>query len=175
MENLNATAATLLGFLHSGEASGYELAGVAEEFVGDFWTMTRSQIYRELASLASRGLVAAGDAGPRARVPYRLTEAGREAFAAWIAVPPGPEHIRYPLLLAIAFGTHLDRVRLLAYVDHHRGIHQTRLDAYQAKIHSQDLDAYQRATVTFGIRYEQAVLSWMDDLPAILGPAGTER
>ncbi|AOR30704.1 hypothetical protein BFF78_06260 [Streptomyces fodineus] len=30
--------------------------------------------------------------------------------------------------------------------------------------------AVQRATLTFGIRYEEGVLAWMDDIPAILGP-----
>ncbi|WP_055493849.1 PadR family transcriptional regulator [Streptomyces sp. TP-A0356] len=171
MDSLNATAATLLGFLHTGEASGYELVAIAEELVGDFWTVTRSQVYRELAALAERGLVTAGDAGPRARVPYRLTEAGREAFAQWIVTPPGTEQIRYPLLLTIAFGGHLDRDRLLCHVDHHRTVHRQRLKTYQARLETAGIDAYQRATLAFGIRYEEAVLAWMDDLPAILGPS----
>jgi hypothetical protein len=33
------------------------------------------------------------------------------------------------------------------------------------------LDAYQRATLSFGLRYEQAVLAWMDELPAEAGGA----
>ncbi|MEU2878902.1 PadR family transcriptional regulator [Streptomyces sp. NPDC007070] len=171
MDNLNATAATLLGFLHTGEASGYELLAIAEEVVGAFWTVTRSQVYRELAALSKRGLVMPGDAGPRARVRYHITDAGRDAFAEWIAVPPGPEQIRYPLLLTMAFGGHLDRACLLSYVDQHRTVHQTRLRTYQARLESTGIDAYERATIAFGIRYEDAVLAWMDDLPAILGPA----
>ncbi|MFF9819256.1 PadR family transcriptional regulator [Streptomyces sp. NPDC014006] len=170
MDNLNATAATLLGFLHGGEASGYELLGVAEDVVGAFWTVTRSQVYRELAALAERGLVVAGDAGPRSRVRYRITEPGREAFAQWITTPPGAEQIRYPLLLTIAFGGHLDRTRLLSYVDQHRTVHERRLKTYQAHLGTAGVDAHQRATLAFGIRYEEAVLAWMDDLPAILGP-----
>ncbi|MEV7128424.1 PadR family transcriptional regulator [Streptomyces sp. NPDC093260] len=171
MDNLNATAATLLGFLHTGEASGYELLAIAEEVVGAFWTVTRSQVYRELAALATRGLVRAGDAGPRSRVRYHITESGREAFAQWIGTPPGPEQIRYPLLLTIAFGGHLDRACLLYHVDQHRTVHQQRLKTYQARLESAGIDAYERATLAFGIRYEDAVLAWMDDLPAILGPA----
>ncbi|MEU3844039.1 helix-turn-helix transcriptional regulator [Streptomyces sp. NPDC028635] len=172
MDNLNATAATLLGFLHTGEASGYELLGIAEEVVGAFWTVTRSQVYRELAALAERGLVMAGDTGPRARVRYRITDDGRDAFARWIAAPPGAEQIRYPLLLTIAFGGHLDRTRLLSYVDQHRTVHERRLKTYQARLGTAAFDIHQRATLAFGIRYEEAVLAWMDDLPAILGPAG---
>lgn len=168
MDDLNPTAATLLGFLHAGEASGYQLVAIAQEVIGGFWTLTRSQVYRELATLANRGLVTAGDAGPRARVPYRLTEAGQDAFARWIASPPGAEQIRYPLLLTIAFGAHLNRERLMYFVDQHRAIHQDRLAAYRAQTQANAVDAYQRATLAFGIRYEQAVLDWMDELPAIL-------
>ena len=33
---LNSTAASLLGFLHDGPASGYELVGIAEDLISDF-------------------------------------------------------------------------------------------------------------------------------------------
>ena len=54
---LNATAASLLGFLHERPMSGYELAATAAAVIGDFWTLTQSQVYRELASMADDGLV----------------------------------------------------------------------------------------------------------------------
>ncbi|MFC1431756.1 PadR family transcriptional regulator [Streptacidiphilus sp. N1-3] len=167
---LNPTAASLLGFLHAGPASGYELMGTAEVFIGDFWSLTRSQVYRELAALAERGLVAVGATGARSRRPYRLTEAGREAFAAWLAEPPGTEQIRYPLLLTLAFGEHLDTERLLSYVAAHREEHRRRLAEYQATAATPGLDRYQRATLTFGTHYERAVLAWMDELPDLLSP-----
>lgn len=168
MSDLNPTAASLLGFLHAGEASGYELVNVAAAFIGDFWSLTRSQVYRELAALAERGLVEAGASGPRARRPYRLTDAGRSAFAAWLAEPPGAEQIRYPLLLTLAFGSHLDTARLLEYVAEHRTEHENRLAHYRVLLAADGLDPYQRATLSFGVRYEEAVLGWMDDVPAIL-------
>src|SRR3982751_2431193 len=62
---VNATAAALLGLLEGGPATGYALVGAAQEFFGDFWTITRSQVYRELAAMAERGLVTAGDTRPR--------------------------------------------------------------------------------------------------------------
>ncbi|WP_328419710.1 PadR family transcriptional regulator [Streptomyces sp. NBC_00443] len=165
---LNASAASLLGFLHAGEASGYELVKLAEELIGDFWTLTRSQVYRELATLADRGLVSAGPAGPRARQPYRLTDEGRAAFAEWVTRPPGTEQIRYPLLLTIAFGSAVERERLLEFVAEHRALHESRLAGYRERAAAGGLDAYQRATLAFGLRYEEAVLEWMDELPGIL-------
>lgn len=167
---LNPTAASLLGFLHGGEASGYELVAVAELVIGAFWSLTRSQVYRELATLAERGLVEAGETGPRARRPFRLTDAGREAFAAWVREPPGDEQIRYPLLLSIAFGEHLGPARVQEFVAEHRRRHQDRLATYVELAGALD-DHYQRATLAFGIHYERAVLAWMDDLPELLGDA----
>lgn len=168
MRGLNSTAASLLGFLHGGEASGYELMETAQLLIGDFWSLTRSQVYRELSALAAQGLVEAGPTGPRSRRPYRLTDAGREAFAAWIAEPPGPEQIRYPLLLTLAFGGFVDRQRLLGYLAEHRAAHERRLAKYLEQARTDGLDRYQQATLAFGRRYEQAVLAWLDELPELL-------
>jgi DNA-binding PadR family transcriptional regulator len=166
---LNPTAASLLGFLHEGDFSGYELVKVAETLIGDFWTLTQSQVYRELTALAERGLVAVGETGPRSRRPYSVTDAGRRAFAEWIDQPPGPEQIRYPLLLTLAFGARLPADRLRDFVDRHRRAHEDRIRAYRETAATMPLDAYQKATLNFGLRYEQAVLSWMDELPEEAG------
>jgi DNA-binding PadR family transcriptional regulator len=169
--DLNPTAAAILGFLDAGQLSGYDLAQAADAFIGDFWHVTRSQVYRELAQLTARGLVEPGAATARARQPYRLTEAGRSAFADWIAQPPPPEQIRYPLLLTIAFGSWLGPERLLAMAEQHRPEHEQRLARYRAYQQDGGLDGYQQATVAFGAAYEQAVLDWLDQLPAILSRA----
>ena len=164
---LNPTAASLLGFLHHGDLSGYELVGIAQVVIGDFWTLTRSQVYRELARLAERGLIEGREPGPRSRRAYRLTRRGREAFGAWIRRPPGTEQIRYPLLLTMAFGAHLGPDHLLALAADHRAVHEERLARYRA-LAGAPLDRYQRATLAFGIHYERAVLAWMDELPGVL-------
>jgi DNA-binding PadR family transcriptional regulator len=170
MANLNPTAASLLGFLHGGEYSGYELLKVAEELIGDFWSLTQSQVYRELAALAARGLVEVGDVGARSRRPYRITDEGRAEFAAWLCIPPADEQIRFPLLLTLAFGEGLDRERLLSYIDDHRHRHQQRLRKYQEIQETLPLTPYQKATLSFGLRYERAVLDWTDELPGLLPP-----
>jgi len=165
---LNPTAAALLGFLAEGELSGYELAKVADEIIGDFWHVTRSQVYRELSALSERGLVAPAGNGPRARQPYRITEAGREAFAGWVGRQPQIEQVRYPLLLTMAFGAWIGADRLLEFAQAHRAAHEERLAKYRSMRDDPGLDEYARATVAFGVRYEEAVLDWMAELPAIL-------
>jgi hypothetical protein len=64
---LNATAASLLGFLEDGPLSGYELAATAERTIGDFWSLTQSQVYRELAWMTDAAFVEPGESGARDR------------------------------------------------------------------------------------------------------------
>jgi DNA-binding PadR family transcriptional regulator len=167
---LNATAASLLGFLHWGPMSGWDLAATAEEVIGDFWSLTRSQVYRELAWMAEAGLIEAGERGSRERQPYALTDAGRAAFDAWANEPPGVETIRFPLLLKLSFGRYLPPERLAAFVRDHRAVHSRRLSDYEAEAARADPrlgagDPYREATLAFGIAYERAVLAWFDALP----------
>jgi DNA-binding PadR family transcriptional regulator len=113
------------------------------------------------------GLVRAGRVGLRDKRPYELTDVGRAAFAEWIDREPGPENIRYPLLLTLAFARHLRPERLREFLAHHREVHAARLEEYEA-LQGQvagNLDAYASATLDFGVRYERAVLDWFDNLP----------
>ncbi len=170
---LNATAASLLGFLHSGPKTGWDLVATAQREIGDFWSITQSQVYRELTAMAEAGLVEAGERGRRDSRPYAITDQGRAAFAAWVAEPPGNELIRFPLLLTIVFGAHVPPETLSAHVAHHRDIHARRLAEYETHQaaallapSAQRPSPYQWATLEFGLRYERAVLDWFDTLPA---------
>jgi len=177
---LNATAASLLGFLHSGPKTGWDLVATAQRLIGPFWSITQSQVYRELAAMAAAGLVEAGARGSRDRRPYAITEAGRAAFAAWVKQPPGEELIRFPLLLTVSFGAHVPPDVLAAHVAQHREIHAKRLAHYQevkaeaeAAPPGHGPDIYAVATLDFGMRYERAALEWFDALPPeIRGGAG---
>jgi DNA-binding PadR family transcriptional regulator len=173
MADLNATAASLLGFLHEGPMTGWDLVATAQQRIGDFWSLTQSQVYRELRAMAGAGLVEAGQPGARDRRPYRLTEAGRKAFADWIAREPGPEIIRFPLLLTVLFGRYVTPERLAEVVAGHRKVHAERLAAYERaraeRVRAEGVeDPFGAATLDFGIRYERAVLDWFEaitDLP----------
>lgn len=170
---LNPTAASLLGFLHNGPMTGWQLVATAQAVIGDFWSLTQSQVYRELAGMAGAGLVEAGDRGPRSRQPFSITPAGRAAFAGWSEREPAPETIRFPLLLAVAFGRHLRAGRLAASLAAHRAQHEQRLSRYEGQLAAAraapaETDQFALATLDFGICYERAVLSWFDRLPPAL-------
>src|SRR4051812_37703964 len=176
---LNPTAASLLGYLDIGPMTGWDLDQWVRLSIGNFWNVTRSQIYRELRTLTERGYVRAGDSGARDKVPYAITESGRAAFKQGIAQAPPPEVIRSRLLLTVFFGHHLDPARLREIIEDERGRHGGDLDRYLAL--EQELigttDRFPLATLRFGIRYERAILDWLDDVETLLdedqeGPGG---
>src|SRR5262249_47780472 len=69
-EGWTAPAAALLGLLHDGSMTGGQLMAAAERRLGPYWSMTRSQVYRELPALAEMGFVKLGKPGARASQPY---------------------------------------------------------------------------------------------------------
>ncbi|MDV6286863.1 PadR family transcriptional regulator [Rhodococcus jostii] len=166
---LNATAASLLGFLHEGSKTGWDLVVTAQERIGKFWSITTSQVYRELAAMERAGLIEAGERGARERKPYTLTEDGRRAFSEWIERDPGPENIRYPMLLTVAFGAHLPPERLAEMLDSHRAAHERQLAEYERDAVVHGSNRFAMATLDFGIVYERAVLEWFDRVGNRLG------
>ena len=167
--NLNSTAAALLGLLHEGPMTGGELVAAAKERMEPFWSVTRSQVYRELPGLAEAGYVRPGKLGPRAAQPYTVTAAGKRAFRAWLAEEPGADHSRNPLVLRVSFGAHHQRGAVAKLVDEARGRHQEALTANRSRVTQlkrEGGDPYQIATAEFGVAYERALLRWLDTVPA---------
>ena len=114
---VNATAAAILGLLHDGPLTGGELVAAAGERFGGFFSVTRSQVYRELPALAEAGLLRLGKLGPRASQQYRINAAGKRSFRAWLAGPGGADALRSPLVLRLLYAGSLsvdDRAKLLA-------------------------------------------------------------
>lgn len=162
---INATAASLLGFLHEGPMTGWELDRTVAASISNFWNVTRSQVYRELRTLADRGYVEAGETGPRDRVPYTITPAGKEAFAAWIARDPAPAIIRIPLLLTIFFAEHLAPDRLAEIVERDRQIALRQLEYFRSLVDETADSPYVGAVIRFGIAYEELLVRWLEELP----------
>jgi DNA-binding PadR family transcriptional regulator len=161
MTGLNPTQGSLLGLLCDGPATGWELLEKVEGGLSRFWNVTPSHVYRELRTLEERKLVKAGSPGVRERRPFTVTAAGRRAFRAWIAQPPGPEQIRFPLLVTLWFGRHLEPETVSRFLTRSRQDHEERLRLYE-RISAPD--SHVGAVVAFGVAYERAVLEWLDGL-----------
>jgi DNA-binding PadR family transcriptional regulator len=167
---VNATAASILGLLSREPMSGWELFAAFECSIGQFWSITRSQIYREIQTLAASGLIEIGATGARERRVCTITAAGRERFRAWIAAVPGGELIRFPLLLTTFFGDSLPLETLSAICVEHRAKHAAQLAVYEAALpEAVEHAPFPAQTLRFGIAYERTVLAWIDDLPWMTG------
>lgn len=161
--DLNATAASLLGFLHEGARTGYELQVHVESSIGNFWNVTRSQVYRELKTLATLGLVTAGATGQRDRVPYKITKAGRAAFAEWIRREPEATIMRQPLVVTVFFGSHLEPALLRRYLQAGLLAHQTQRDRY-VELRPHVTEPFERSTLDLGIAYEETFIRWLEGM-----------
>src|SRR3954447_5611265 len=76
----------ILGLLHFGPRSGYEIKQVVDRSTRFFWAASYGQIYPELKRLDRERLIEGDDAptGGRARRVYRLTPAGRKELTRWL-------------------------------------------------------------------------------------------
>lgn len=164
---VNATAGTILGFLHDGPATGWDLQQRMARSVGNFWNTTRSQVYRELGALERDGLVERdGEPGPHDRSPFRLTRPGRAVFRRWVARDLDAEPRRVPVLLATFFADHLPPGRLAELLDDHRAEIEAELAVYLDVKEAGVLAGAPAiaATLEYGIRNAEMVIAWIDDV-----------
>jgi len=164
---VNPTAAALLGLLHEGPMTGGQLMAAAERRLAPYWSMTRSQVYRELPVLAERGFVRMGKPGPRSSQPYALTAAGKRTFSRWLAEDPGRDTIRNPIALRIAFGelhsaSQLKNLQAAANEYHTEALAKVREQVKNAKKEGETYDA---SALEFAVAYHKAALSWLKSTP----------
>jgi DNA-binding PadR family transcriptional regulator len=164
---INPTAAALLGLLHEGPMTGGQLMAAAERRLGPFWSMTRSQVYRELPALAEQGYVRLGKPGPRSSQPYAITASGKRAFGRWLAESPGRDAVRNPIALRVAFGDQHSAAQLKELYASANQYHTQALAAAreQAKEVKKDGDNYGSAALEFAVAYHKAALSWLKTAP----------
>ncbi|WP_142000600.1 PadR family transcriptional regulator [Amycolatopsis cihanbeyliensis] len=165
MSDLNATAAALLGLLHDGPATGGQLVAEAEERFGTFFSVTRSQVYRELPALAKEGLVRLGKQGPRSSQQYVITAAGKRAFKSWLTSESGPDHLRSPLILRLVHSGSLTAKQRANLLDSARETYNQELDDAKAAAKAAP-DPYAKAIAEFGQAHAKAALKLLDTVAA---------
>lgn len=104
---LTPTSYIVLGLLNAaGEATPYDLKQIVATTLGDFWSLPHAQLYAEPERLTAAGLLSERrELSGRRRKHYKLTAAGKEALADWVAEPtPEQTELRDPGLLKIFFG-----------------------------------------------------------------------
>jgi PadR family transcriptional regulator, regulatory protein AphA len=104
-ERLSPTAYVILGMLHGGPKSGYEIKSIVDHSTRFFWAASYGQIYPELKRLEKSGLVAGTEAprDGRKRTVYKITAAGRSELREWLRQPPTVFESRDEGLLKLFF------------------------------------------------------------------------
>jgi DNA-binding PadR family transcriptional regulator len=168
-------AHVILGLLLIAPQTFYDLIKGFEAGVALFYSASSGSIKRALDTLLARGLieVASVEAGGRGRKVYRLTEAGRQEFRAWMTGElTGPDletaalsrlyflgllepAERLPVLRRITARIETDLAALSALDKH--------LDTLDVPEEHRDLVTHQRATLDYGIASYRFSLDWFRD------------
>jgi len=147
------------------------LAITANVRIGGYWTVTRSQVYRELDALAKRDFVTFGPQGPRNSRECSVTDAGASAFLRWLESGPTDDVIRFPLLLTVRFAADLPPGRFDEIIEEFSAMHAQTLAMYRSIASAAvdgPFDKYDLATLRFGIHFEEAIEKWLGELGEIL-------
>lgn len=180
----------ILATLLEGEASGYDLSKAFDASVANFWMATPQQLYKELDTMESRGLVAARvveqDRRPTKRL-YALTDAGRAALRDFTAQPAKPTAIRDELLVKVQAADVGDREAVRTAIARRLELARTKLSRYDrmrarllaGRTEDEYLDEVDRVgpylTLMRGRAFEQETIRWAEQALAVLQKRAARR
>lgn len=166
----------ILGVLLIQPSSLYDLHKAFREGISLFYTASYGSIQRALTVLERNGLIsherAAGD--PRGKKIHTITDAGRVAWHEWMRAPVEGGDAETTILSKVFFLGLLpahERADAIATMRQRIDHDAAQLDQASVQIDSVDVPeqyrdvlAYQRATLTYGIRAHALAAQWLDDL-----------
>jgi PadR family transcriptional regulator AphA len=172
---LSTSSLATLGLVAIRATSGYELVAYADRSIAYFWSIPRSQLYRELARLERLGLIA-GTHVPQRSAPdkrvFEITEEGRGVLEAWLespALPTAPS--RNGLLLKVFMARHARPEAIEAVLRDHREsveLKLTDLRAIVEQLADRPSARFGRLTARWGVLQAEASLAWLDEAEALV-------
>jgi DNA-binding PadR family transcriptional regulator len=165
--------AAILGFLRLEPTSGYLLRKRFEGSVASFWSVTQSQIYRELHALERDALVVsereAGEGKPD-RLVYSLSKRGAAELDAWLQAPVEPVQLRHPLLLKLVLAADVKPQLLDELLASYGASVAATRDTYSARLVMKEIFSLARSkreatlwrlSLEHGLCWSNAELSWV--------------
>jgi DNA-binding PadR family transcriptional regulator len=168
-------AHVILGLLLIAPQSFYDLIKGFEAGVALFYSASSGSIKRALDTLLARGLieVASVEAGGRGRKVYRLTDAGRREFRAWMTgdlTGPDLETAALSRLYFLGLLEPVERVLVLRRITARIETDLAGLSALDKHLDTldvpeghRDLATHQHATLEYGIASLRFMLGWFRD------------
>ncbi|MDP9847908.1 PadR family transcriptional regulator [Streptosporangium lutulentum] len=168
-------AHVILGLLLIAPQTFYDLIKGFEAGVALFYSASPGSIKRALDTLLTRGFieVASVEAEGRGRKVYRLTDAGRQEFRAWMKgelTGPDMETAALSRLYFLGLLEPVERVPVLRRITARIETDLATLSALDKHLHTldipeehRDLATHQRATLGYGIASHRFALDWFRD------------
>ena len=182
MAQPNRTRQALLGFLSWGPMSGYDLRGVIDGSISNFWSESYGRIYPMLNRLVDEGLATREETetpGGRPRKVYSITKKGRAAFEGWLDEPVSPRPLRNELLLKLFFaarGASADPVAMVESFRDEEREKRARYAEIRARLESAqsapDDMSHWLQTLRYGELEVESHLAWCDEVIADLRRSG---
>src|SRR3954451_1971596 len=179
MEQLNATAYVILGFVRGEPRSGYEIKALVDNSTRFFWAASYGQIYPELKRLSEAGLIAGKNlpTGGRRRTVYEITADGEEELRAWLRQPPHTFEIRDEGLLKLFFADALPPQEALTIL---RAMRAQRLAAYERlreieKPKGEIDDPFPMIVLRGGLEFTRWFADWCERMEAEILAAAPEQ
>ncbi len=175
----------ILVSLSEQSGSGYELARRFDRSIGFFWSATHQQIYRTLRVMENDGWIRATPVVQQGRPDkkvYRVSDAGRDELARWIAEPltgrgsSVTDNRTRDLAVKIRAAAYGDIAALRDQVNALRAERAELLDTYRGFEKRQFPDPkalngsalHQYLVLRGGIRAEEGAVEWLDEVAASL-------
>jgi len=179
MEQLNATAYVILGFVRGEPRSGYEIKALVDNSTRFFWAASYGQIYPELKRLSEAGLIAGKDVptGGRKRTVYEITADGEEELRAWLRQPPHTFEMRDEGLLKLFFADALPReeaLEILRAMKAQRLAMNERLRAIE-EMKGEIEDPFPMIVLRGGLEFTEWFAQWCERMEAQLLDAALEE
>jgi DNA-binding PadR family transcriptional regulator len=168
---LSQTAYAILGILtFHPRQTGYHIRKTVESSVRYFWSESYGQIYPTLKRLAADGLIEpCGPAGKKRAQEYSITQAGRAALEAWLALPYREDPQRNEFLLKIFFGVQAPPEVAINHLKNYQQRTRRLLDTFTEietlaiEHNSQEPGfPYWHLTLEFGLAQLRAGLEWSE-------------
>jgi PadR family transcriptional regulator, regulatory protein AphA len=174
---LDTTTVAVLGLVALQPGSGYDLARLADRSVGYLWTPSRSQIYKVLPRLVSRGLATAKRVRQRDRPDkalYSITPAGRRILRRWLSqIGDEPSGGNSTFALKLFFCDLVPQQTAQAQLDGYRQFLESRLSRFRQMVRtpSPAENIFPQLILHRAITRIEATLIWVEQASEALSAA----
>jgi PadR family transcriptional regulator, regulatory protein AphA len=179
MPEKNKTRYAILGVLSLRPVSGYDIKKFCDKAISYYWNENFGNIYPMLGQLEQDGLIEQdrADAGQR-RKRYRITEAGKEEFHRWLALPVEFRPARSELLLKLSFANQRPREATIGMIESVRKKYASDLKQYRimeaSYIHDEEAKKdpqflYWLAPLRYGIETTITAIKWCEETIESIG------